>query len=188
MAGSLSDVAVPKRRQLAATLGLFATLFVAVGAVAATGPGTAVVHAFVVVALVVAAVLGLMGWGVLHSIRADRSAATEGELDAMIERAVAAQGGRMCDCGHEHDPTELHITDADASSPPHLATSPAGAATTRPASGRPAPAPRASAVTATAECAHDGAGLACGHSCDACSLAALRRPAPTAANRRPSPR
>ncbi len=39
---SLSRVPVEKRKQLAATLGLFSVLFVAVAAVSATGPGTAV--------------------------------------------------------------------------------------------------------------------------------------------------
>ena len=111
MPSPLSEIPEDKRTQLAATLGLFASLFVAVGAVAATGPGTPVVQAFVVIALVVAVLLGLIAWGVLHSVRADRS---ERRLDAVIEEAVAASPGgfgQLCDCGHEHDPTELHVTD-----------------------------------------------------------------------------
>jgi hypothetical protein len=104
----LSGIAVEKRRQLAATLGLFAMLFIAVGAVAATGASTGVVKAFVVIALVVAVVLGLMGWGVLHSVKLDLA---EQRLDAAIERTVTARGGTMCDCGHEHDPDELHVVD-----------------------------------------------------------------------------
>jgi hypothetical protein len=104
----LSGIAVEKRRQLAATLGLFSMLFITVGAVAATGASTAVVKAFIVVALLVAVLLGLMAWGVLHSVKLDRG---ERRLDAAIEAAVAAQGGSMCDCGHEHDPDELHVVD-----------------------------------------------------------------------------
>jgi hypothetical protein len=105
----LSGIPVEKRRHLAATLGLFAMLFVAIGAVAATGATTAVVKAFVVIALVVAALLGLMAWGVLHSVRLD---VAERRLEDAIAEAVAAQGGSLCSCGHEHDPTELHFTDA----------------------------------------------------------------------------
>jgi hypothetical protein len=104
----LSGIAVDKRRRLAATLGLFAMLFIAVGAVAATGADTAIVKGFVVVALLVALALALMAWGVAHSVKADSA---ELRLDAAIEEAVKARGGSMCDCGHEHDPTELHVTD-----------------------------------------------------------------------------
>jgi hypothetical protein len=102
----LSSVAVEKRRQLAATLGLFAMLFVAVGAVAATGASTALVKGFVVVALLVAVLLALMAWGVLQSVKQDL---TERRLDAAIEAAMAARGRSMCDCGVEHDPTEMHL-------------------------------------------------------------------------------
>lgn len=113
MSSPLSGLPVDKRKQLAATLGLFASLFIAVGAVAATGPGTAAIRAFVVIALVVGILLALMGWGVVHSVRVDSADRT---LDAAIEQAVAAapqRFGQLCNCGHEHDPTELHITDAE---------------------------------------------------------------------------
>lgn len=108
MASQLSGIAVEKRRLLAATLGLFAALFIAVGAVAATGASTAVVKGFVAVALLLALLLALMAWGVAHSIKAD---VAEQGVDAAIEQAVRARGGSLCDCGHEHDPTELHVTD-----------------------------------------------------------------------------
>ncbi|MFN2559838.1 MAG: hypothetical protein ABR571_00900 [Jatrophihabitans sp.] len=108
MTSPLSAIAVEKRRQLAATLGLFSMLFIAVGAVAATGASTTVVKAFVVIALVVAVVLGLMAWGVLHSVKLDLGAQ---RLDAAIEAAVVKRGGLMCDCGHDHDPDELHVVD-----------------------------------------------------------------------------
>jgi hypothetical protein len=106
---SLSAIAVRKRRQFAATLGLFAMLFVAVGAVAATGATTALVKAFVVIALLVAVVIALIAWGVLHSARAD---VAELRLDAAIEQTVRAYGSQLCDCGHEHDPDELHYVGA----------------------------------------------------------------------------
>lgn len=107
----LSGIDVAKRRQLAATLGLFAMLFIAVGAVGATGPATAVVKGFVAGALVVALLLGLMAWGVLRSVRQDLD---ERQLDAAIEATLAARGRSLCDCGVEHDPTEMHVVDACA--------------------------------------------------------------------------
>lgn len=107
----LHAVDIAKRRQLAATLGLFAMLFIAVGAVAATGASTGVVKGFVVVALLIAMVLGLMAWGVMRSVKQDLA---ERRLDAAIEAAVRAQGQSMCDCGHDHDPTEMHYVSGDA--------------------------------------------------------------------------
>jgi hypothetical protein len=107
----LQTVAIAKRRQLAATFGLFAMLFVAVGAVAATGASTGVVKGFVVVALVIAVVLGLIAWGVMRSVKQDLA---ERRLDAAIEAAVRAQGQSMCECGHEHDPNEMHYVAGDA--------------------------------------------------------------------------
>ncbi|WP_375489037.1 hypothetical protein [uncultured Jatrophihabitans sp.] len=111
---SLSAVPLHKRRQFAATLGLFAVLLIAVGAVAATGAHTAAMTAFVVVALVAGAVVAVLSWGVALSIRNDREAA---HLDAAIADAVAehsvpggaAAGALACGCGHEHDPEELHV-------------------------------------------------------------------------------
>jgi hypothetical protein len=155
----LSAIAVEKRRQFAATLGLFSMLFIAVGAVAATGASTTVVKAFVVIALVIAVALGLMAWGVLHSVKLDLG---EQRLEAAIEAAVASRGGSMCDCGHEHDPDELHFTDGEGQ---HL--------------------------TGKA-CAHDGTGTDCAHSCETCVLATMSRatrpsPVATAERKRPSP-
>jgi hypothetical protein len=105
---SLSGIAVAKRRQFAATLGLFAMLFIAVGAVAATGATTAAIKAFVVVALLVAVLLGLLAWGVLRSVQLD---VADRRLDAVIEAAVRSGGRSMCDCGVEHDPDEMHFVD-----------------------------------------------------------------------------
>jgi hypothetical protein len=106
----LSGIAAEKRRQLAATLGLFAMLFIAVGAVAATGATTAAIKAFVVVALLVAVFLGLMAWGVLRSVQLDLA---DRRLDAAIEDAVRATGRSMCGCGVEHDPDEMHFVDGE---------------------------------------------------------------------------
>jgi hypothetical protein len=154
----LSGIAVEKRRRLAATLGLFAMLFIAVGAVAATGAMDGLMKAFVAVALVVAVVLALMAWGVLRSVRLE---AADRRLDAAIEAAVAASGRSMCDCGHEHDPDELHFVDGEGQ---HV-------------TGR----------SSAGACAHDGTGDDCAHSCDTCLLASMRLD-PAAAFTRPAPR
>ena len=110
MNSALSGVPVARRRTAAATLGLFAVLFLAVGAVAATGTGTGVVRAFAAVALLLAVLLGLLAWGVAHSVKLDLA---DQRLDAAIAQAVAEHGGALaCGCGHDHDPDELHVTDA----------------------------------------------------------------------------
>jgi hypothetical protein len=106
---ALFAVPIQRRRRLAATLGLFAALFVAVGAVAATGRD-GVVYAFAGIAFLAAVLLGLAAWGVAHSIKIDQAAR---DLDDAIG-AVMARGDRTCGCGHEHDPSELHVTDRPA--------------------------------------------------------------------------
>ena len=110
----LSDIPMHKRRQLSATLGLFAVLMIAVGCVAATGPGTTALMTFVVIALLIGVVLAVMSWGVALSIKGDRE---QHRLDSAIADAIAehsSAGGvasLSCGCGHEHDPEELHVTD-----------------------------------------------------------------------------
>jgi hypothetical protein len=108
---ALSGVPVARRKTAAATLALFAVLFLAVGAVAASGTGTAPVRAFAVIALLVSALLGLLAWGVAPSVKLELG---EQGRDAAIGVAVAAHGGTAlaCGCGHDHDPDELHVTDA----------------------------------------------------------------------------
>jgi len=131
-------------------------LFIAIGAVAATGASTAIIKGFVAVALVVAALLGLMAWGVLRSIRLDLA---DKRLDAAIEQAVRASGRSMCDCGHEHDPDELHFVRDENG---HFVDGEGQHLT------------GAKHATAATECRHDGTGADCAHSCDTCMLAALR--------------
>jgi hypothetical protein len=106
----LSAVPVGARRRLAATVSVFAVLFVAIGAVALTGSG-AVAVVFAVLGFVVGLVLGLLAWGILRSISIDAAAQ---RLDQVLEHAVTSSGAAMCTCGHEHDPDELHVTDACA--------------------------------------------------------------------------
>ena len=150
MASTLSRIPVENRRRLAATVGLFATLFIAVGAVATTGPSSAGVRVFSVLAFVVAALLALTGWGVLRSVRLDMA---EQRLDRAVEASVAALAPQAraqltCGCGHDHDPNEMHVDGAPASGP-------------------------------DTRCGHDGHGLSCAHDCDACVFSAMR-PSPTA--------
>jgi hypothetical protein len=107
----LVNIPIGARRRLSATLGLFTVLFVAVGAVAATGTGSAAAPVFSAVALVIAAVLALLAWGIQHSIKIDLA---EQRLDRAIDEVVAARGGSICGCGHDHDPSEMHVSDACA--------------------------------------------------------------------------
>jgi hypothetical protein len=107
---TLFAVPIEHRRRLAATLGLFAALFVAVGAVSTTGRGGAVLLVFAGVAFLVALVLGLAAWGVAHSVKLELAAQ---HLDAAIGE-VMARSGQSCGCGHEHDPSEMHVTDRPA--------------------------------------------------------------------------
>jgi hypothetical protein len=111
VATNLSSIPIPKRRQLAATFGLFATLSLTMGLVAASGGSSGVIIAFSVLTICFAVLLALMAWGVLHSVTIDLR---EQRLDEAIEATIRENGlaGQMCSCGHEHDPTELHITDA----------------------------------------------------------------------------
>lgn len=154
MSSPLSGIGLQKRRQVAATLAVMALLFLAVGAVATTSATSATVKAFVAIALLVGVLLGLMAWGVVRSIKLD---VHERRLDAAIEAAVRASGRSLCDCGVEHDPDELHFVDGPGQ---HLTG-----------------ARRADA--GGAECAHDGSGADCSHTCDTCMLTAMR-PSPQA--------
>ncbi|MCU1658406.1 MAG: hypothetical protein JWO57_3062 [Pseudonocardiales bacterium] len=113
MNSALSGIPVDRRRRLAATLGLFAVLFVTVGTVALTGTTPGVVRVFSAVALAIAAVVALAAWGVAHSIKLD---VAEQRLDAAIEAAVNERNGGdlACGCGHDHDAAEMHVTDVCA--------------------------------------------------------------------------
>jgi hypothetical protein len=112
MTSPLSTIPIEKRRRLAATLGLFAVLLIAIGAVAATGRGSDATPVFSIIALVIAVLVGLIAWGVTRSIQLDLG---EQKLDAAIEATLAGRPefANLCSCGHDHDPNELHITDAE---------------------------------------------------------------------------
>jgi len=107
MGSPLSNVPIGMRRRAALTVGLFAALFVAIGAVSATGRGSAA-PVFAAIAFVVAVLLALIAWGTQHSIKIDSS---DEALDRGLEAALA-EFGVGCGCGHDHDPDELHVTDA----------------------------------------------------------------------------
>lgn len=106
---------IDQRRRLAALLGLFAALFLVVGAVTVTDAATVAFKVFAGVALVTGLVLAMMSWGVVTSVR---QATGERRLDAAVEDALAAAPPAArrqfrCGCGQEHDPTEMHIVDAE---------------------------------------------------------------------------
>ena len=144
MSSQLSGIPIAKRRHAAATVGLFAMLFLTIGAVAATGRSSAAAPVFSTVAIIISVTLGLIAWGIMRSVSADLS---EQELDAAIEATLAAKPeyATLCSCGHDHDPNELHFSDGHSSDAP-----------------------------AEDACAHDGGGAACAHDCSSCVLAALR--------------
>lgn len=111
MSSQLSRVPIPGRRRLAATLLLFATLFLTIAAVAAVGSGTSAAPVFCAIALVVAVLLALIAWGVQHSVRIDTA---DHALSAAIDDTLRAGGYQnMCNCGVEHDPNELHLVGGD---------------------------------------------------------------------------
>jgi hypothetical protein len=106
---ALCGIPTDRRRRLAATLGLFAVLFVTVGIVATTGSTPGVVRVFSAVSFAVAAALALMAWGITRSVKLDLA---DQRLDRAIDEAMAARGGHgaACACGHDHDVTERHVS------------------------------------------------------------------------------
>ncbi|MCW2494975.1 hypothetical protein [Jatrophihabitans sp.] len=112
MTSPLSAIPIDKRRQAAATVGLFAVLLIAVGAVAATGRTSAAAPVFAVIALLLAVFLGLVCWGIMRSVRMDLA---DQRLDAAIEATLAdrPEYATLCNCGHEHDPNVLHVVDEE---------------------------------------------------------------------------
>jgi hypothetical protein len=113
VSSALSRIPVEKRRQLATMLGLFAALFLVVGILAATGDAPGLVRVFSGAAILVAVLLALACWGVVHSARHDRAAA---RLDEAIDEVMASAGaGLQCGCGQAHDPDERHADDPSSS-------------------------------------------------------------------------
>ncbi|HEV7193024.1 MAG TPA: hypothetical protein VGN35_07420 [Jatrophihabitantaceae bacterium] len=106
MSSSLSGIPIAKRRQLAATIGLFAMLFVAVGLVATTGTTPGVVRIFAGVSIAIAVILALTAWGVMRSVKIE---VAEQQLDEAITATVEQHGASMCGCGHDHDPNEMQV-------------------------------------------------------------------------------
>ena len=141
----LSGIPTEKRRQLAATIGLFAVLFLAVGSVALTVATTVGMKIFVALAFLVALGLGLVAWGVVTSIKNDLA---EQRLDDAIAEAMAARNGGSCGCGHDHDATEMHVSDecrhdgSGAACAHDCDTCVLAAMRPAPAAARPSPRPR----------------------------------------------
>jgi len=113
MSSPLAGIPTERRRRAAATVGLFAMLFLTIGTVAATGRSTEAAPVFAAVAIVIAVLLGLVAWGIVRSVQADLA---DQKLDAAIEAALAERPefASLCSCGHDHDPSVLHVTDAES--------------------------------------------------------------------------
>jgi hypothetical protein len=103
----LSAVPAERRRRAARLAGFLALIMVAVFVVAWLRPAPAVIRLFATMALLGAVLLGLMAYGLLRSLRLD---AHQARLDAAV-RGALADADAACDCGHDHDPTEMHVTD-----------------------------------------------------------------------------
>ena len=110
VSSDLHSIPVGRRRHAAALLGILAVLMVCVGVVPWTGPTSGAVRVFAVVLLFVAVGVALIAWGLLQSTVIDARAQHEAALDATL--LEAAGSAVACSCGHEHDPDELHVTDA----------------------------------------------------------------------------
>jgi len=106
----LSAVPAHRRRRAARSAGLLAFVMLAVCIVVWLRPAPVVIRLFGTLALVGAIFLGLITWGLLRSLRLD---AREAQLDAAVMDALADAGGAV-GCGHDHDPAEVHVTDAGA--------------------------------------------------------------------------
>jgi hypothetical protein len=102
-------VPAERRRRAARSAGLLAFVMLAVFVVVWLRPAPVVIRLFATVALLGAVFLGLVAWGLLRSLRLD---AREAQLDAAVMDTLADAGAAI-DCGHEHDPTEMHVTDAE---------------------------------------------------------------------------
>jgi hypothetical protein len=110
VSSELSRIPIRRRRQAAAWAGLFAAFLIAIGVlplIARTTTGVRVVAGVVIAG---GLVLLLLGWGLLQSTIIDERRRTEAELDAALIDVAGPAGA--CGCGHDHDPDELHITDA----------------------------------------------------------------------------
>ena len=106
----LSRVPLERRRHTAALLGLLAAFLLAVGVLPWLAETSLGVRVFAAITLAVALLVALIAWGLLHSTTLDAQRLAEAELDSTL-MDVASRAG--AGCGHEHDPDELHVTDAE---------------------------------------------------------------------------
>ena len=98
MASQLSAVPIERRRRAAATAGLIAALLLVAGVMPWIEPAPSVLRVMATIALVAAVLVGLVGWGMLTSIGADRA---EARLDAAAAAAVAEACTSDDACTHD---------------------------------------------------------------------------------------
>jgi hypothetical protein len=98
MGSQLSAVPMQRRRRSAAAAGLIAALLVAAGIMPWVAPAPSVLRVLATIALGAAVLVGLVGWGLLTSIRADQA---ESRLDAAIAAAVADACTSVDTCTHD---------------------------------------------------------------------------------------
>ena len=136
MSSALSSVPETQRRTSAYVSGGMAVLMAVIAVLPWLTDAPAAVRLFAVVAAFAAVLLGLVSWGLLHSLRSD---AAEADLDATLSSAASAAGFGCTGCGHDHDLDEMTVTDHDADD----------------AASRPQESAAAGCGASEAACAHD---------------------------------
>jgi hypothetical protein len=90
--------------------GLVSAILVVAGTLPWTAHTAVLVRVLAIAVFAAGVLIGLVAWGLHHSIALDRRHAAEAEFDAALIEAAGPAGA--CGCGHAHDPEELHIVDA----------------------------------------------------------------------------
>lgn len=111
MPDSLSAVPAAQRRVAARALGVVSPLLIVVGLLCWLSGAPAVIRVLATLVLLTGLVTAAVAWGLAHSLTLDARRADEQALDAVLETV-----GGGCSCGHDHDPTEMHITDCSPDS------------------------------------------------------------------------
>ncbi|MEP6598094.1 MAG: hypothetical protein ABJB98_01455 [Actinomycetota bacterium] len=109
MNSSLSQLSLTGRRRAALAAAVLAALSGLAGVLPWTSRSPGVLRALSVVVLLIAGASALVGWGLARSVRLDYA---EAHFDEAVRAGVSSADAAQCGCAHEHDPDELHITDA----------------------------------------------------------------------------
>jgi multisubunit Na+/H+ antiporter MnhG subunit len=106
MPSSLAAVPLSRRQHAATTAAVFSALLLAVGVLPWILAAPAAVRLLAAMSLVAGLLVASVAWALARSVRQDRR---EAALDADLLE-IAGRAG----CGHDHDPDELVVIDADS--------------------------------------------------------------------------